>query len=327
MSSITFDNSSCNIFDDSNHISSLLTSFQDKNSHLFPSTDLSFENISDNLEENSIQNLCGKKRKRDSLYDSFSNWNEELLSNDSLSYINNDNDLLYISEDIKIKNENDKHISKKRKLSSDDVSVLLSSDACSRSPPFQALSPIEQEIITIKEEIKKLENIPKKQDNTPLSKLLNTISNTDSSICKTMFDSLNSLADRTEKGNNPVWYPSNTAPPHVRIQASQDYLSLQTVFSGISIPSPSVVNTQEQQYIPVTAAGIPFVMQNPYSTNVPVSSVSQKVIPVSYTNPNAIFTSSNSSMGYTNNFVKNSSYSTMLQNQNMYSMQPTVHVL
>ena len=54
------------------HISSFLEDFQDKNSHLFPSTDLYSLDVASLDGAKTLS--CGSKRSRETSYDSFSSW-------------------------------------------------------------------------------------------------------------------------------------------------------------------------------------------------------------------------------------------------------------
>lgn len=56
------------------HISSFLEDFQDKNSHLFPSSDLSFDMLGPVCDSKFSTPSCGSKRPREASYDSFSSW-------------------------------------------------------------------------------------------------------------------------------------------------------------------------------------------------------------------------------------------------------------
>ena len=56
------------------HLSSFLEDFQDKNSHLFPSNDLPFQECEPQNNSEAGHTVIGSKRNRDSLYDSFNSW-------------------------------------------------------------------------------------------------------------------------------------------------------------------------------------------------------------------------------------------------------------
>eukprot|EP00339_Tiarina_fusa_P027156 CAMPEP_0117029348 /NCGR_PEP_ID=MMETSP0472-20121206/21257_1 /TAXON_ID=693140 ORGANISM="Tiarina fusus, Strain LIS" /NCGR_SAMPLE_ID=MMETSP0472 /ASSEMBLY_ACC=CAM_ASM_000603 /LENGTH=322 /DNA_ID=CAMNT_0004737085 /DNA_START=47 /DNA_END=1016 /DNA_ORIENTATION=+ len=242
-----------------------LTDFQDKNAHLFPSNALSFEGTEVSTENTS----CGSKRKRECLYDSFSGWTEDLLSDDSfVPLIDSDVISSGIIDlcDTKIKSEN-AHVSKKQKLEDEEDLPIFISDARSRSPPFQ---PIDFDIESVENVLSPSDNInipppaqsaPPPPTNDVLSVTQKIISQTNSSIRASMFESLSRLANNMEQGVSPVSF-SKAATPLEKISSSQDYLAMQTIFGMTVRPQPVV--KPEYCYTPVTAAGIPFVMNNPY---------------------------------------------------------------
>merc|ERR1711977_305630 len=79
-------------------------------------------------------------------------------------------------------------------------------------------------------------------------------------IRNAMFNGLNRLANNIEQGKPPVTF-SQAPTPIEQLDNSQDYLAMQTLF-GMALRPPTIV--KPEQYYPITAAGIPFVMNNSY---------------------------------------------------------------
>lgn len=331
METITMETPSASLFSAPDHISSFLEDFQDKNAHLFPSNDLSFEGTESTDNDASSLNTCGSKRKRDCLYDSFSGWTEDLLSSETFES-SPTIDSTVVSDGII---DNSDGASKKRKLEDDEELSIFISDARSRSPPFQPLDFDLESVPT--------ENVlaPPKSSTPPtvapdnsVTAALNIISRTNPSIRASMFESLNRLAENAEKGKSTVSFSPNASPLH-QVMASQDYLTMQTMFGmAMRPPTTQIVKAENRSYYPVTAtaAGIPFVMNNSYMMSKCVDASTLAAYKQSLTNVNNL---------YSNTCSKNMVYpqgaflapqpsftqATIVQPQNLYSQTSNLHVL
>lgn len=76
-----------------------------------------------------------------------------------------------------------------------------------------------------------------------------------------MFESLSRLANNIENGRPPVCFPQPGSSPIEQLDVSQDYLTMQTLF-GMAVRPNSV---KSERYYPVTAGGIPFVMNSSFA--------------------------------------------------------------
>lgn len=332
------------------HISSLLEDFQDKNSHLFPSTDLSFDMCSSFDTQKITMPSCGSKRTRETSYDSFSSWNKLLSDSLNVSTIVDDINSSTVGVDTScitkvVKQElNNEHPEKKRKLSEDEELSIFMSDARSRSPPFHSLDidsdSIPSEICTAlpppalssPSQISVSNNILPSSVNTPippvLSQVLGTISTLDEDVKKSIFNSLNRLATRAASGKNPIQFP-RAASRSEQIDASHDYLTMQTLFG---VPPPTIIKPERSNsYIPVPTAGVPFVMNIPYASP---NTITPQCIDSSYKNINTPMYSTQPPCTKTMIYpeVTTNTSSTGILNQqflsqnNMYNNQNIVHV-
>jgi len=250
------------------HISSFLEAFQDKNSHLFPSNELAFEVPT--LETCEQAHVPGLKRKRDSLYDSFSSWTEDLLSghSDSTLGLCVDNELLECMKESSVgspsiasqKESHEVQPAKKRKMEQDDeLALFTSEDARSSSPPFQVL---DFELDSVPEEpLTPIRPVPQAPAPAVLTTILETAHQIDDSVRSSLFESFSRLAQKAEQG--PVATPKNLSPLD-RIEASQDLLTMHTAF-GMALRPPTLVKPEPNpnNFYPVSSS-MPYVVANPF---------------------------------------------------------------
>merc|ERR1712063_139723 len=232
--------------------------------------------------------MSGSKRKRDCFSDSFNNWNEYFLCDSTLN--TEASDIVSsgsIDELINNPDCSESHIDKKRKLCEDEELSLFISDARSRSPPFQPIDfdldalPADELLSSPTPETPPIvaaapiqpttfSNVTPSPNNTPthLSTTLNIISQTDAAVRTSMFESLTRMASNIEHGKSSVSYSQTKNSLQEQMAASQDYLTLQTIF-GIPM-RPPVMKPESSPYYQVT--NIPFVMNSSYSVpNIPLS--------------------------------------------------------
>lgn len=281
------------------HISSFLEDFQDKNSHLFPSSDLTFSPVE--LELNPYR-LVGQKRKLEDLsYDTFSSWTEDLLDP---SEITTETDDFFEqlsagspsseleeqtpSSESSSNSQNCEHVDKKIKLAEEEDFALYQTDARSRSPPGFSLldDEVDMQPLSLSPQPKEsVQLVSSKQTTTPvLQDLRNAILQMDPDTCSAMKDSFARLAANTRNGNSPFSVPQqNTMAGKIFI--SQDLLTLQLLYGNMSAPhmaAPVPVKPERQMtpqtFYPVATAsmGYPYVMNSHYvypaHPSVPLSS-------------------------------------------------------
>lgn len=283
----------------SEHISGFLEDFQDKNSHLFPSSDLTFSPVE--LELNPYR-LVGQKRKLDLSYDTFSSWTEDLLDASELT-TETESFVEQLSagspEPVEVEvpsfesssnSQNCEHVDKKIKLSDEEDFALYHTDARSRSPPgFSLLDEVEVDVQPLElaqaaESVQPL--VSSKQTTTPvLQELRNSILQMDPDTCLAMKDSLARLAANTRNGNSPFSVPPQTTMAG-KIYISQDLLTLQLLYGNMAMSAPVPVKPERQiasppanTFYPVAPAGMayPYVMNShayvyPAHPAVPMSS-------------------------------------------------------
>jgi len=132
-----------------------------------------------------------------------------------------------------------------------------------------------------------------------LTNVLNIISQTNGSMRNAMYDSLSRLANNLEKGKAPVSF-SKVSTPMDQLELSQDYMAM-----GMTLRPPTVVKAE--QYYPITAAGIPFVMSSPYV----ISNLSMKA-PVHEVSMFASYKPNTANNIYTNACGKNIAYAKLI---------------
>jgi len=277
------------------HISSFLEDFQDKNSHLFPSSDLTFSPVE--LELNPYR-LVGQKRKLEDLsYDTFSSWTEDLLDPSELT-TETDDFLEQLSAgspssepeeqtpsvESSSNSQNCEHVDKKIKLAEEEDFALYQTDARSRSPPgFSLLNDeVEMQPLSLSQPKESVQLVTSKQTTTPvLQDLRNVVLQMDPDTCSAMKESFARLAANTRNGNSPFSVPQqNTMAGKIFI--SQDLLTLQLLYGNMSAPhmaAPVPVKPERQipqsTFYPVAPA-YPYVMNSytvyPAHTSVPMSS-------------------------------------------------------
>jgi len=272
------------------HISSFLEDFQDKNSHLFPSSDLSFDMLGPVCDSKFSTPSCGSKRPREASYDSFSSWTNLLSEGLQMNSTDEIISTVNTSENssIKIKQE---HVDKKRKISEDEELSIFMNDARSRSPPFHSLEfdseSIPNDLLSLPPPActEAIPNSPQNINTPPvLSQALCAIGNLDNSVKNAIFESLQRLSSRAATDRNPIQYPRSSSPIE-QINASHDYLTMQTLFGVPPPPTTTIVKSERQNsYIPVTAttAGVPFLM-NVAAYAVPSNTITPQCIDASIT--------------------------------------------
>jgi len=274
------------------HISSFLEDFQDKNSHLFPSSDLTFSPVE--LELNPYR-IVGHKRKLDLSYDSFSSWTEDLLDSELSAEADSLVDQLSAgsplhSETAEMQtpsfessssSQNCEHVDKKLKLSDDEDFALYQTDARSRSPPGYSLikdDEVDMQPLSLSQASESVQLVTCKQTTTPspLHELRNTLLQMDPDTCSALKDSFARLAANTRNGNSPFSVAPQTTMAG-KIFLAQDLLTLQLLYGNMDMNNvpvsapvkperqmPSTVNTSS--YYPVAPASMayPYMMNSHY---------------------------------------------------------------
>lgn len=275
------------------HISSFLEDFQDKNSHLFPSSDLTFSPVE--LELNPYR-IVGHKRKLDLSYDTFSSWTEDLLDPSELAAeadslvdqisagspsLSETTETQTSSFESSSNSQNCEHVDKKLKLSDDEDFALYQTDARSRSPPGYSLlkdDEVDVQPLSLSQPLESVPLVTCKQTTTPspLLELRNTLLQMDPDTCSALKDSFARLASNTRNGNSPFSVAPQTTMSG-KIYLAQDLLTLQLLYGNMNVsPMPVAPVKPERQmtstvttssYYPVAPAGMayPYMMNSPYT--------------------------------------------------------------
>jgi len=279
-----------------------LEDFQDKNSHLFPSTDLTF-NTPAELDVNPYQLSIGSKRKFGATYDSFSSWTDDLLFLPS-ELSDGDIDNLTFDEtlassvlppnaqiDLELSSQSEltsstssvDHVDKKRKLDSDDELALYQSDARSSSPPgFNLLEDADVPPLSLSASSSPVKSDSVQVSNhttTPLSELQKTIQGLDVETAHSLKESFLRLASFTKKeGNNSPFAAMYQTPSSAvsKVTIPQDILSLKMLCAP-STQAPVKSEPRQTPFYPVAPAPgmYSYLVNSPYlypATTVPMAS-------------------------------------------------------
>jgi len=345
METLAIENSCSNVglYSCPEHISSFLEDFQDKNSHLFPSTDLTFSAPTE-LDVNPYRTVSvGSKRKLDLVYESFSSWTEDLLLStnesedkaeldavmDSVSnmpfvqtgesspdFLGSETEAMsspfFNESQVTQHTSCSEHVDKKRKIDHEGEVPLYTSDACSSSPP--GFSFLKEDI-----EVKPLElpqssesvKVVSKQPTMTFQELHKTISEgIDAETCLNLKESFSRLASHARANNSPFPVLAQTPSSlNGQLKLSQDYLNLHLIWGSIPVKPgrPSTCVPAPASFYPVTPAYAPYVVNSYYypSGSLPVSPAS----PGSQKSPEPMNMYSGSQMvGYTNSCTKSVYY-------------------
>jgi len=295
METLAIENSCSNVglYSCPEHISSFLEDFQDKNSHLFPSTDLTFSAPTE-LDVNPYRTVSvGSKRKLDLVYESFSSWTEDLLLStnesedkaeldavmDSVSnmpfvqtgesspdFLGSETEAMsspfFNESQVTQHTSCSEHVDKKRKIDHEGEVPLYTSDACSSSPP--GFSFLKEDI-----EVKPLElpqssesvKVVSKQPTMTFQELHKTISEgIDAETCLNLKESFSRLASHARANNSPFPVLAQTPSSlNGQLKLSQDYLNLHLIWGSIPVKPgrPSTCVPAPASFYPVTPAYAP----------------------------------------------------------------------